>query len=330
MSSLYVLGARQRKSLLKREWEWNLYDAAIILEVNTLSGAVRTCIEYKSPPEVLAGPKSSIVFKSGSLIGDKLYACTSTEVLIFKLPRFEQIGYVSLPCFNDLHHVVPSSDGMLLVANTGLDRVVKCTVAGEIVEQWCVLPEPLWSRFSPHVDYRKVPSTKPHQSHPNFVFELKGETWVTRFRQRDAICLTDPEKRIDLALQYPHDGVLSNGKMYFTLVDGRVSIANADTHQVERVIDLKEIDGREALLGWCRGILPLHDHTMWVGFSRLRKTEFRENVMWAKHIFRKGMREKPSHITLYDVQNGISLREFALEEYGLNIIFSIFSVPAAP
>ena len=84
-------------------------------------------MEYQSPAEARANENSSNVFKAGTLIGDTLYACTSTEVLIFKLPEFKQIGYISLPCFNDVHHVTPSSDGNLLVASTGLDMVVKFT-----------------------------------------------------------------------------------------------------------------------------------------------------------------------------------------------------------
>src|SRR6266446_1959200 len=107
MAGLYLLGARQRKLLLKREEEWKLYESALILHLATNTGAVRRCIEYKSPPEVRASQDSSSVFKSGTLAGTLLYACTSTEVLIYELPSFRRVGYVSLPCFNDLHHVRP-------------------------------------------------------------------------------------------------------------------------------------------------------------------------------------------------------------------------------
>ena len=40
MPNLYVLGARQRPSLLKHEEEWNLYEAALILEVNPETGEI--------------------------------------------------------------------------------------------------------------------------------------------------------------------------------------------------------------------------------------------------------------------------------------------------
>src|SRR5271157_1350203 len=132
MAQLYVLGARQRNLLFQQEREWNLYEAGLILQLDTEAGAVRTCLEYRTPPEARANENSSTVFKSGTLAGDVLYACTSTEVLIYKLPEFQQLGYISLPCFNDVHHVTPASDENLLAAVTGLDMVVKFTPQGKL------------------------------------------------------------------------------------------------------------------------------------------------------------------------------------------------------
>jgi hypothetical protein len=324
MAGLYVLGARQRKLLVKSEQEWNLYETALILRLDTESGKVRTCVEYQSPAEARANENSSNVFKAGTLVGNTLYACTSTEVLIFTLPGFKQIGYVSLPCFNDAHHVTPSCDGNLLVANTGLDMVVKFTSEGKVLEQWNVLHQDPWSQFSRKTDYRKVDSTKPHKSHPNFVFELDGEVWVTRFRQRDAVALNRSAKRIDIAVQTPHDGLVSGDRIYFTTVDGRVVIANRHTLQVDEVIDLKPIDGQKALLGWCRGLLPVDARKIWVGFTRVRKTNLQENVLWVKNIFHEGMTVKPTHISLYDIVGRQCLQEFDLEPHGMNIVFSIF------
>jgi hypothetical protein len=324
MAGLYVLGARQRNLLVKSEEEWNLYESALILRLDTETGEVRTCVEYQSPAEARAHDNSSNVFKAGTLIGNTLYACTSTEVLIFQLPEFKQIGYVSLPCFNDVHHVTPSSDGNLLAASTGLDMVVKFTPAGKVLEQWNVLGEDPWTRFSRETDYRKVESTKPHKSHPNFVFELDGEVWVTRFRQRDAIALSGSGKRVDIAVQTPHDGLVHGEHIYFTTVDGRVVIANRRTLKVDEIIDLKPIDGQKSLLGWCRGLLPVDERKIWVGFTRVRKTNLQENVLWVKHIFREGMTVKPTHISLYDIAEKQCLQEFDLEPHGMNIVFSIF------
>ncbi len=327
MARLYVLGARQRDLFLRHEEEWNLYEAALILQIDTDSGAVQTCVEYKSPPEAKATPNSSVVFKSGTLDGNILYTCTSTEVLIFKVPEFERLDYISIPCFNDLHHVTPSSDGNLLAAVTGLDMVVKMNRKGKLLEEWSAVEEAPWSRFSRTTDYRKVETTKPHTSHPNFVFELDGEIWVTRFRQRDAISLVDRKRRIDIAVESPHDGLLYGEKLYFTSVDGRVIVADPGTLQVEKVVDLKPMDRNNSLLGWCRGLLPVTQSAIWVGFTRIRKTRFRDNVLWVRSVLREGMREKPTHIALYDIVNMRCLQEFDLEAHGMNIVFSIFHEP---
>jgi hypothetical protein len=249
--------------------------------------------------------------------------------LVFKLPEFQIRNYISLPCFNDLHHVAPASNGDLLVAITGLDMVAAINQEGKLRSEWTVLPEAPWSRFSRTVDYRKIATTKPHQSHPNFVFELDDKVWVTRFRQRDAVCLNDGGKKIDIAVQSPHDGVLFREKIYFTAVDGRIVVVDRRTLQVERIIDLKQINGQGALLGWCRGLLPIDERRMWVGFTRIRKTRFRENVLWVKSVLRDGMSEKPTHIALYDFVSMQCIREVDLEPHGMNLVFSILPANAS-
>jgi hypothetical protein len=327
MSCLYVLGGKQRRLLVKDEEEWNLYESALILKLDPGTGAVQTCVEHKTRTDARAHEHSSSVFKSGTLAGDVLYACTNTEILVFRLPGFELRNYISLPCFNDVHHVTPARDGTLLVVNTGLDMVVRLTPAGELIEEWSVLAEQPWQRFSRAIDYRKIESTKPHQSHPNFAFELGRDVWVTRLMQRDAICLTDAGKRIDIALEAPHDGLVRGKDIYFTLVDGRLAVAGTETLSVERVVDFKTMDDANALLGWCRGVLPLEEDRIWVGFTRVRKTRFRENVQWVKQVFREGMVEKPTHISFYDMRQRRCVQELDLEAHGMNIVFSIF--PAA-
>jgi hypothetical protein len=326
MSFLYLLGGRQRKSLFKHEEEQRLYETALILRLNTSDGTISSEVEYKSPPQARASEESSNVFKSATLVGNTLYTCTSTEVLIFEVPSFKRIGYVSLPCFNDLHHVAPTHDGNLLVANTGLDMVVKFTREGQVLAEMSVLGEDPWSRFSRDVDYRKVETTKPHHSHPNAVFELGEEVWVTRLSQKDAICLTSPGKRINIEVQRPHDGLVRGDRIYFTTVDGRVVIANRHTLEVDRIVDLNEIqkvrNQNDEVLGWCRGILPIDERRVWVGFTRVRKTKFTENVLWIKHAFKE--KERPTHIALYDIDEGNCLQEIDIERYGMNVIFGIY------
>ena len=326
MSFLYLLGGRQRKLLFKKEEEQHLYETALILRLDTVVDAVSVELEYKSPPEARASDDSSNVFKSATLVGNRLYTCTSTEVLIFEVPGFKRIGYVSLPCFNDLHHVTVTPEGHLLVANTGLDMVVKFTTEGQVLEQWNVLGEDPWSRFSREVDYRKVDTTKPHRSHPNGVFQLGDEVWVTRFIQRDAICLTTPGKRVNIEVQRPHDGLVCGDRIYFTTVDGRVVTANRHTLTIDHIFNLTEMhrayDQNDQLLGWCRGVLPVDERRIWVGFTRVRKTKLTENVLWIKHAFKE--KESPTHIALYDIVEKKCLQEIDIERHGMNVIFGIY------
>jgi hypothetical protein len=324
-NSFYVVGGRLRSTLFRRLEEWQACEQALLIELDPASNQSKSKVEYVSPPEVCPRISSAVQFKSATLNGNLLYTCTSTEVLIYELPSFRVVQYLSLPCFNDLHHVYPSQRGTLLVVVTGLDMVIEITTTGEVMGEWSAIGEDIWTRFSRQTDYRFVPTTKPHRSHPNHVFEIDGEVWVTRFQQRDAICLTTPGPRIDIAVQSPHDGYVVGDRIYFTTVNGHVVIANRKSLQVEETIDLNEMSGQSGqILGWCRGLLPLDERWVWVGFTRVRPTKFIENVAWIRN---GASRHKPSHIALYDLKRRECAQEIELEPHGIGVIFSLLPVP---
>ena len=68
----------------------------------------------------------------------------------------------------------------------------------------------------------------------------------------------------------------------------------------------------------------MDDERLWVGFSGVRNTRFLDNVLWVKRVFKEGMMEKPTHISLYDIGQNRCLQEFNLEQCGMNTIYSIF------
>lgn len=321
---LYVIGGQQRglRSMSDALAEhWYEYEKALAIELDTGRQAARTVVEYVTPPEACPAENPAILFKSGTLVGDRLYACTQTEVLVYSVPGFELRHYVSLPMFNDVHHVRPTPRGNLLVANTGLDTVVEVTPEGEVVNIVNVLGDDPWARFSPEIDYRRVRTTKPHLAHPNHLFYLGDEPWATRFEQRDAVSLVDPSRRIDIGLERIHDGIVHGDRVYFTTVNGMVAIADTRTLQVTEVVDLTELHPPDMLLGWARGLLVEGDR-IWVGFSRIRPTKFRENVGW---VLRGLKRDFGTHVGCYDLRARRSLGQINVEQFGMGAIFGIYS-----
>jgi hypothetical protein len=216
--------------------------------------------------------------------------------------------------------VRPTPTGDLLIANAGLEMVVHATITGEICNVWNVLGEDPWQLGS-ETDFRKI-STKPHRSHPNYLFYIDSEPWATRFHQGDAICLTQPEKRIEICKERIHDGVVHDGKVYFTSVNGWIYVADISTLTVEKTINLNDMHPEGTLLGWCRSLYVEGDK-LWVGFSRIRPTKWRENVTWLVRGFKV---VKPAHIACYDLTKRECVLEVNLEAMGLNAIYSIFPV----
>ena len=126
MNKFYVSGGRTRTTVFRKLEEWQSFERALLIELDPAKNESQACVEYVSPPEAAADVLPSILFKSATVQGNRLFTCTSTEVLVYELPSFRvKHDYISLPCFNDLHHVYPTQRGTLLVVVTGLDMVVE-------------------------------------------------------------------------------------------------------------------------------------------------------------------------------------------------------------
>ncbi|MCR8848730.1 hypothetical protein NQ095_09960 [Rossellomorea sp. SC111] len=318
MKDLFLIGAEQKSKVMN---DWEQFKKAIVLKMDGTTKETTRVIEYVSPLKVCPDEKASISFTAGTVRDNQLYVGTQTEVLVFDLLTSKMIDYVSLPLFNDVHHVTPRKNGNLLVANTGLDMVAELDRKGQVVNLWNVMGDDPWSRFSPDIDYRKIANTKPHMSHPNFVFELNGEVWVTRCLQKDAICLNDSQKRIDIGRQLIHDGVIYNGKIYFTQVDGRIIIVNSSTLKVEREVNLVEISKHKEKIGWCRGIKPLSEELILIGFSRIRPSSKKTADGKTYYVGDYGV--MPTRLACYNIHSNTLLWEKNLEEQNMNVIYSI-------
>ena len=250
---VYVIGGQQREDRSMRELGdgWYGYAKGIILRV--APEGVEVVKEYVSRPGTHA-ESDAVLFKSATRVGDRLYCCTQTEVVVFSLPEFDEINHISISRFNDVHHVVPTAHNTLLVANSGLDTVLELTDLGEVVNEWNVLGEDTWADRDVDVDYRIGVDLKPHRGHPNHVFLIGDEPWASRFEKRDAISVLDHERRIDIGGERVHDGVVRDGGIYFTTVDGGVVRASADSLEVTGRWQLDDGQDSESILGWCRGM----------------------------------------------------------------------------
>lgn len=346
MPSFYIVGGQQKYLCpVFVDSNWSEYHKGIVIRLDLEKNESSTTMDYISPEDASAEP-GAILFKAATLTDRHLYLCTQTEILIFRLPEMHQTGYITLPLFNDVHHVALTPRGTLAVANSGLEMVVELTRDGKALREWNVLGGDPWAHYSREVDYRQA-NLKPHKSHPNYVFFLDDEMWVTRFYQKDAVSLTRPGRRMEIGVGSPHDGVVHGDCTYFTTVNGHVVIVDNHTLKTKEVLDLNAIHNHGGPLGWTRGILVEEDR-IWVGFSRIRPTKIKENLDWVKHTLKWRLRnllpqnytgrsrwmkdgpknELPTRLVCYDLRRRKCLREINLEAHGVSAVFSIF--PDAP
>lgn len=328
MQPLYVVGGEQKDDLNSQD-EWHVHRAGTVARIDPQRGEARTLFEYQSPPELCPDQDPSFLFKASTLHGDRFYTCTSTEVLIYSFPDMELLQRITHPCFNDLHHINISPDGLLYVANTGLDSVVEMAPDGEITRHWSVLDGlKVWERFSQDVDYRKVLTTKPHLAHPNYVFFVDGDVWVTRCKQRDAICLTRPGRRFAVGEACPvHDGIVTDHGIYFTQVDGKITEIDGKTLQLRAEHDLAAMMPGIRKPGWCRGLHVVDEHRVLVGFSRLRPTKWQGNLNWLKLTELRWLHRMPARICLFNLTERKVEWDQPLQDFGMTTVFSIHPDP---
>ena len=321
---VYVVGGDQREDAHGQP-TWAQYGRAIVARVDTATGAASVCLHHDARASH-ADAGGSIVFGAATLANDRLYACTKTEVCVYSVPAFRLLHRVSLPMFNDLHHVRPTADGGVRVVVTGLDMVVECTLDGAVTSLWNAIDTASpWGPFSPEVDYRQLASTKPHRSHPNFTFDLDGRPWVTRLEQRDAVCLVDRRRRMEIAIEQPHDGIVTPDGVWFTTVDGHLVRVDSASLRVDRVVDVGGRSPRRP--GWCRGLDVRGDLAV-VGFSRLRWTRWPANLSWLSGGLAavRTLAHRHARLAVVALDTGRIVQEIDLRDLPISAIFSVHIV----
>ncbi len=319
--TLLITGGEARPDA-SRLPEGTRYRRANAVRLDLASGACEVVLSREASLEAYPAELPSVLFGAGTRVGDELYLCTNTELLVYRYPSFDLLRQASYPFFNELHSVTVDED-RLLVASTGMDLAIVLDRATlEPIEiRHALGKDPKVRHDWARQDYRKSHSLKPHDVHPNYVFSIKGELWVTRFNQKDAVSLDQPGRRINIGIERPHDGFVRDNVVHFTTVNGHVVTADTRTLEVAQDIDLNQIEQSRGPLGWCRGLL-LDGNVAYVGFSRLRSTPLREHLRWIRD-FATGQIRRPTRVVAYDLESRRKLCEYPLPEQHLSALFGI-------
>ncbi len=160
------------------------------------------------------------------------------------------------------------------------------------------------------------------RAHPNHLFAVEDQVWVTRGAAGDVLAL-DSERCWSIADVVVHDGVVTDDGIWFTTVDGRLVRLDPE-RGVTRTVDLVEMDDRPPPLGWCRG-LAFSRELAWVGFTRLRATATRSRLAWVRGALRGRTvaTTHPTRLVAYDLAAGRKVRELDVEPCGFGAIFGL-------
>lgn len=305
------------------------FSKAILLELCLKTGKQTPLLEYKTPKKQLPPDYTNIAFLAMQKRDNELILTTRTEILFFSYPDLRLQRIVSEPCFNDNHHLYKKGDELYAVC-TGLDMVAKYDLnKNKIVDKIPIVENGNFSKYDPSIDYRKVYSTKPHKSHPNYIFEIDGEIWVTRFEQGDCVNLYNPQQSITIAEGCRiHDGYFCkyNKMLYFTMVKGELIVYDWYKKSIAERINLNVLDGRSAdsYLSWCRGVYVVGD-VAYVGFTAIRKTSDAKNILGFADTTSAPHEHKGrlTRIAAYDLKKREKISEHILETSLIGGVFDI-------
>lgn len=330
MSSLLITGGVLRPNGYELG-EGKYYGCAKLLKLDLESGEVSPLISIDKGNENFPDEYPNLEFTVGDVERGTLWLTTDTEVRQYRYPSLELLSTYSYPFFHNIHSVAVHCEE-LYVTSTGLDVVVVLKKDdGRLVRLINCEGKPIWHRFSEQTDYRKMHSTRPHDCHPNYVFWIDGEPWVTRCTQEDAVCLSDISKRIDVSgSRRPisvHDGLVKDGRIYFTTVDGAIVIADSKTLMVVDVIELNSLQGFGGVRGWCRGLCFWND-LLYVGFSRLRKTRRLEKISWVSRLLYKGDVHTEASVLAVNVRSKEIVKDYRIPAGMIDAIYVLLPEPA--
>lgn len=310
--------------------EGKYYGCAKLLHLDTGTARIKECLSLDQGNQNYPDIHPNLQFTAGDVDGETLWLPTDTEIRHYRYPSLDLLDSFSHPCFHNIHSVTVRGNE-LYVTSTGLDMVVILDKRnGSVLKYLNTEGKPAWHRFSPEIDYRRQHSTRPHDSHPNFVFWVDGEPWVTRCTQEDAVKLDDTDFRIDISGgKRPisvHDGIVRDGLVYFTTVDGAIVLADPRHGKVVDTIQISSLKGYGGLRGWCRG-LHIAGNIAYVGFSRLRKTRRMEKLAWVKRMMMRGESIEECSVLAIDLSKPRIVDDYRVPKGMLDAIYTLLPEP---
>lgn len=323
MKKLLVAGARLRPGGYELG-DGKYYDKATLMQLDLESGEYSEVLCKTEGGVNYPAEHPNLQYTAPCLEGDFLWLPTDTEVYKYQLPSFEELACFSHPCFQNLHsaHIFGEE---LVVSSTGLDNIVVMDKhSGAVKDIYGTEGKGPWHRFNDQTDYRQVHSTRPHVTHPNFVFKIDDDYWVTRCGFEDAVKINDVEDKIKVGQKdiiAVHDGITWNGKVVFTRVDGFIVVCDPKTREVLNKIDPFENE-RNRPLGWCRG-LCIEEGIFYIGYSKLRKTKLKSKLKYLTKGNFKFTSGNNSLVVAYDLANQKVLRIYESDDDVIDAIYGI-------
>ncbi len=329
MSKILISGGIERENG-QELGEGKYYKGARLLRLDTETGKVEVILRKDEGGENYPDEHPNLQFTAGCVVEDGIWLPTDTEVGFYSYPDLELKRSFSYPFFHNIHHI-NVIDGEIFVVSTGLDMVIRFDLESlQPLQFMNAEGKDAWFRFSPKVDYRKIHSTRPHDSHPNYVFKNGDCYWVTRCTQEDAVCLSDVSRRIDISRGRNisvHDGVLHDGLLYFTTVDGIVVVADPESGKIVEDINLLDFEPRRTVKGWCRGLMFDGD-VAYIAYSRLRATRNKGKIAWINNFVSRDQGARYATVAAYDLKRRKKLDEWVFGEDLIHAIYTVLPEPS--
>lgn len=230
----------------------------------------------------------------------KLVACNFNHLLFINPQNWQRQAILFREDFNDLHQLA-IKDNKIFIVNTGLDSIDVLSTAlawhtrislvdGEHIKQR------IQGAYQTQGDYYTCPNTVPkfylrkvpNTHHLNHICFIEKRILSTSFSQQCLIEIESGNPASNILSNKPHDGIVHNGFLWVTTVNGEIHRAALNTKHLEfeTVFSLFEYAPHH---GWCRGLYIQRD-ALFVGITAIHQTNSRTQwLTQAEHCTKTGV-----------------------------------------